>query len=124
MILSLWAVFERKLLEYIQNKGKKLLGTTPTIFCSNLHQKIERDMEYWKSNDLLELFKPVAGHDLVGKAKQVKQYRDWIAHKNPNKPSPANVLPLEAYKILSAIITTIEQHPDFKKGAVLNDSCM
>ena len=29
----------------------------------------------------------------VGQVKQIKQYRDWIAHQNPNKPTPTQATP-------------------------------
>jgi hypothetical protein len=32
VIVSLWAIFERKLLEYLQVEGQKLLQRTPTTF--------------------------------------------------------------------------------------------
>jgi len=111
VIVSLWAIFERKLLEYVQVEGRKLLQSTPTTFNTQVHQKVENEIEYWKSLDVLDLFKTVVGSDLIGNAKQIKKYRDWIAHKNPRKGAPSNVPPQAAYKILSDIISTVEQHP-------------
>ncbi|OQY44015.1 MAG: hypothetical protein B6240_11245 [Desulfobacteraceae bacterium 4572_87] len=118
VIVSLWAIFERKLLEYLQVEGQKLLQRTPTTFNVQVHQKVENEMEYWKSNDVLDLFKSVVNSDLIGNAKQVKKYRDWIAHKNPQKGPPSNVPPQTAYRILSDIITVVEQqHPELKQKA-------
>lgn len=117
VIVSLWAIFERKLLEYVQVEGRRLLGATPTGFNSQVHQKVENEMEYWKTDDVLDLFKAVVSSDLIGSAKQVKKYRDWIAHKNPRKGPPSNVPPQTAYRILSDIITTVEQHPDLQRAA-------
>lgn len=117
VIVSLWAVFERKLLEYVQVEGRKLLQRPTTGFNAQVHQKVENEMEYWKSDDVLDLFKSVVSADLIGNAKQVKKYRDWIAHKNPKKGQPSNVPPQTAYRILSDIISTVEQHPQLRQAA-------
>ncbi|MBF0234567.1 MAG: hypothetical protein HQK65_16220 [Desulfamplus sp.] len=115
VIVSLWAIFERKLLEYLQVEGRKLLQKATTSFNTQVHQKIENEMEYWKSDDILDLFKSVVNSDLIGNAKQVKKYRDWIAHKNPKKGPPANVPPQTAYRILSDIIWVVEQCSELKQ---------
>ncbi len=49
---------------------------------------------------------------LLGQAKQIKQYRDWVAHRNVSKAVPANVPPKKAYEILSEILWRLENHPD------------
>lgn len=116
VIVSLWAIFERKLLEYLQVEGSKILQRTPTTFNTQVYQKVENEMEYWKSDDVLDLFKSVVNSDLIGNAKQVKKYRDWIAHKNPKKGRPSNVPPQTAYRILSDIISVVEQHPELKQA--------
>ena len=117
VIVSLWAAFERKLLEYVQVEGKKLLQKTPNNFNLQVHQKIESEMEYWKSDDVLDLFKSVVNSELIGNAKPVKKYRDWVAHKNPKKGPPPNVPPQTAYRILSDIISVVEQSSEFKHQA-------
>jgi len=116
VIVSLWAIFERKLLENVQVEGRKLLQKTPTTFNTQVHQKVENEMEYWKSDDVLDLFKSVVNSNLIGNAKQVKKYRDWIAHKNPKKGPPSNVPPQTAYRILSDIISIVEHHPELKQA--------
>lgn len=116
VIVSLWAVFERKLLEYVQEEGRRLLQTEPTNFNKQVYEKIDNEMEYWKTDDILDLFKAIVSADLIGKAKQVKNYRNWIAHKNPKK-TPANVPPATAYRDLSAIVQAVEQHPELKQAA-------
>ncbi|MEW6235905.1 MAG: hypothetical protein AB1656_11000 [Candidatus Omnitrophota bacterium] len=108
VIVSLWAVFERKLLDYLQKEGNRLLLGAATNFSLQVHRKIESEMEYWKSDDILNIFKTVVDPDLIGNAKQVKKYRDWIAHKNPNKNAPSNISPLGAYEILKKIIMDLE----------------
>ncbi len=118
VIVSLWAVFERKLLEYVQAEGRKLLQNIPSKFNAQIHKKVENEMEYWRTDDILDLFKTVVSTELIGNAKQVKKYRDWIAHKNPKKGLPPNVPPQTAYRILSDIIEAVEQHPELKQSAI------
>ncbi len=112
VILSLWAVFERIIMEYLQIQGRKILDRPPTEFNQKVHQKIEHEIEYWKSDDILNMFKAVIDSDLVGQAKQIKQYRDWVAHRNVSKGAPVNVPPKKAYEILSQILCRLESHPD------------
>ena len=116
VIVSLWAEFERKLLEYVQLEGKRLLRTPPTKFNTEVHKKVEDTIEYWRTDDMLDLFKSVVGGNLIGNAKNIKKYRDWIAHKNPRKGAPSNVPPQTAYKILSCIIGLIEQHANLTQA--------
>ncbi|MFP4310124.1 MAG: hypothetical protein ACLFQQ_23170 [Desulfococcaceae bacterium] len=117
VIVSLWAIFERNILEYLQVEGRKILQKEPTAFNTEVHKKIDSEMEYWKSEDILDLFKSIVNPNLIGNAKQIKKYRDWIAHKNPKKGPPSNVPPQTAYKILSEIITAIEKCPEQKPTA-------
>ncbi|RJP20321.1 MAG: hypothetical protein C4527_25180 [Candidatus Omnitrophota bacterium] len=118
VIVSLWAIFERELLGYVQKEGGKLLQKIPTSFNTNVHRKVKNEMEYWKSDDVLDLFKTVVNSDLIGNAKQVKKYRDWIAHKNPKKGPPSNVPPHTAYRILSDIISIVEQNLEDKQSVI------
>jgi len=98
--------------EYLQIQGRKILDSPPTGFNQKVHRKIEHEMEYWKSDDILNMFKSLIDSDLIGQAKQVKQYRDWVAHRNISKGAPANVPPKKAYEILSEILRGLESHPD------------
>ncbi len=107
VILSLWAVFERKLVERLRMESRLMLRNPSVDFNSLLHDKLSADIEYWKSADMLDLFGPLVSEELIMQAKQIKKYRDWIAHKNPGKPTPANVLPQTAYRILAEIIKEI-----------------
>jgi hypothetical protein len=112
VILSLWAAFERTIHHYIQDECSKILDNNGTSFNKNIHSKIDQEVEYWGIDDTLDIFKAIVGPELIGNAKQIKKYRDWIAHRNPKKGPPANVLPVRAYKVLSDILSCLEQHPD------------
>jgi len=65
-IVSLWAVFERKLLDYLQKEENRLLQGASTNFSLQVHRKVESDMEYWKSGDILDIFKTVVDPNLIG----------------------------------------------------------
>lgn len=106
-ILSLWVVFERTLIALLQEKGRKLLEVQPVSLAQPLYEKYEIDVEYWRIDDSLNLLKGEVNQDLIGWVKQVKQYRDWIAHRNPRRPQPANLDPKTAYTILSEVLASI-----------------
>jgi hypothetical protein len=109
-ILSMWAIFERYVSDALVRENGKMLDVPPSEFNSALHRKIEEAIEYWRANDVLDLIKPLVGADLVGKAKQIKRYRDWLAHKNPKKASPGNVPPTVAYQVFSDILQLLSFH--------------
>jgi len=109
VIVSLWAIFERKLIEYLHKEtDEKLLQENPSEFSKQVIKKLEDKVEYWRVDEILDLFKTMIDSDLIGNAKQIKKYRDWIAHKNPKKAQPTNVSPQDAYNILSKIISKLE----------------
>ena len=107
VIVSLWAVFARFILSFLQEKGRKLLDARPASLTTGLYAKYEREVEYWKAKDILDLFKNDIDGLLLGDAKNVKKHRDYIAHRNPRKGSPAKVTPEFAYTILSEIVERI-----------------
>jgi len=109
VILSLWVVFERTLVSLLQDKGRKLLEVYPASLADKLYNKYEIDVEYWRIEDSLNLLKGEVDASLIGHAKQIKEYRDWVAHRNPRKPSPPNVDPKTVYGILSEILMYIEE---------------
>lgn len=114
VILSLWAAFERIIFEYLKTQGRKILDNPPTEFNQKVHQKVEQEMEYWKSDEVLNIFKTVIDSDLAGQAKQIKQYRDWVADHNVSKSAPPNVVPRRVYEILSEILDKLKNHPDIE----------
>ncbi len=113
VILSLWAAFERTIMEYLQIQGRRIINNPPSTFNHKIHEKVEQEIEYWKINDILDMFKVVIDPDIIGQAKQIKQYRDWVAHRNISKGTPPNITPQKAYEIISKILKELEEHPDF-----------
>jgi len=120
LILSLWIVFERGVVSLLQDKGRKLLEVRPASLADGLYNRYETDVEYWRIEDSLNLLKGDIDADLIGRAKQIKQYRDWVAHRNPKKPTPAKVDPTTVYNILSEILIYIRKLSAIENGNVSN----
>lgn len=106
VILSLWAAFERVTLSF--QRGRKLLEARPASLAGRLYAKYERDVEYWRAEDVLDVFKENIDGALLGNAKRIKKYRDWVAHRNLRKPPPEDVTPEFACGVLSEILTQVE----------------
>jgi hypothetical protein len=113
IILSLWAIFERIMIECLQEQGKKILDHLPSDFNKKVYDKIESEIEYWRIDDILDIFKGTIDSHLIGHVKQIKAYRDWIAHRNIKKVPPSNVLPQTAYKVLSEILAELKDNSEF-----------
>jgi len=109
IILSLWAAFERQVYSCLQKECEKILDGNGSNFNKSVRRKIDEEIEYWRIDDILDLFKFIVSSDLIGNAKQIKRYRDWIAHKNPRKGPPSNVLPVNAYRVFSTILSCLGQ---------------
>lgn len=105
-ILSMWAVFEREMVAMLESETRNMLNESPhySTFNKALLDKIEAGIEYWRADEMIDLFKPALPIELIGYSKQIKRYRDWVAHRNPKKPSPAKVPPEFAYKVLAEVL--------------------
>jgi len=108
VIIAMWAVFERLILSFLQKKGRGLLDVRPSSLADRLFAKYEGEVEYWRIDDVLDLLKGDVDSRLLGDAKNIKKHRDWIAHRNPRRPSPGSIAPGFAYRVLSEILIRIE----------------
>jgi hypothetical protein len=107
-VAAMWAYFERELIEYVQRKGEKLARLRPKPFTTNFSAKVASEIEYWRFPEILDLFSGHIDPNLLGHAKQIKRFRDWVVHRNPNKPTPSKTDPLIAYKVFKDIITQVK----------------
>ncbi len=107
-ILSMWAVFERRLIKRLEEECYKMQGTQPTEFNQRVFEKISSTIEYWRIDEAIDLIKPLVGGNLAGQAKSIKKYRDWVAHRNPRKPTPARVDPQTARELLKIIAAALD----------------
>lgn len=108
-IVALWAVFERFLINYLQTRGLPLQDVPPTAFSEPFFEKFEIEVERWRMVEILDLFKSIVDPQLIGMAKQIKKYRDWLAHKNDRKGHDGKIDPQTAYQVLTDVIKSIEQ---------------
>jgi len=107
VVIALWAEFERFLIGYLQERSRIIANRRPKKLTLPLQEQVEDAIEGWRLDDILDLFKPIVGGDRIGDAKNVKKFRDWVAHKNPKKPPPAKIDPRTAYTLLNRIIDEI-----------------
>jgi hypothetical protein len=116
-VLALWATFERFIRDDLQKRGQILCNSKPPVLGISIYQHFEKEVEFWKPGEILDflkdsLFKKKA--NLIGHAKQILAYRDWVAHgKNPNKPPSAIPNITDAYNTLDEIVETLLANPPF-----------
>jgi hypothetical protein len=108
-VVALWAWFERHLIEYAKLRVETVGTSNPLPFAQDLKAKVTKEIEYWRIDEILDLFKSIVEANQIGNAKQIRAYRDWIAHRNPDKLPPAQTEPIVAYSLLAAIIDAVEQ---------------
>jgi len=81
-VVGLWATFERFVISYLQEKGAVLQNISPIALANPVYEQFKREVEFWKSDDILNLLKeiPSINSHLIGQAKTILRYRNWIAH--------------------------------------------
>lgn len=109
VILAMYAEFERHLIGFLERHVARLGTRSPRAVWRWLARHLEGQAGRWRPEDTLDLLKGIVDSERVGQVKQVKQFRDWVAHKNPRKLPPA-VDPATAYQLLSDVIVAMEQH--------------
>ena len=112
-VLNLWVVFERFIRLYLQQI--KLSEKSQLHFCEALYQDFQKKLESLTAQEILDFlklsfFNTNEGSHLIGSAKQILEYRNWVAHRNPKKRSPVKIVPNIAYDTLNEIIETLLQH--------------
>jgi hypothetical protein len=97
-IVEIFSCFERflrdKILDYINLES-----------CKFEKKKIIDYLEYMRIEDILDSLKVRIDSHTIGFLKQIKSYRDWVAHgRNPNKLPPVRKIDfnkaIEAIKIV------------------------
>ncbi len=108
VVLALFATFERFVIEQLQSARQWLQGGYPTEYAKQLAAKFEDAVERWQFGEILDLFSVEIEKDLLGQAKSIKKYRDWIAHRNPKSGTPMQAVPRQTYEVLTKIIEEIQ----------------
>jgi hypothetical protein len=106
-ILYLWLTFERFIVDFLLTKGEKLIDIKPEFFADNFYCKFKEKVERWPFKEILDLFDQVIDKNLIASVKQIKDYRDWIAHRNINKSKPINTDPVRVYDTLTTMVKQI-----------------
>lgn len=109
VILSVWVVFERLLIEIFQT----LIATDAAInvdatIRQMVIEQVRTDVERWKPDMMLDLVKPIVTAETAGTLKKIKRYRDWIAHRNP-AVTLENIDPRTAYELIRETVRLLEQ---------------
>ena len=107
-VMDLWATFERFAITYLQNKGNVLQNIVPTNLANPVYEHFKKEVEFWKSDDILNLLKEIPSIDknLIGQAKSILRYRNWIAHGKDSQKAAfvSAVSPAYAHQILNEIV--------------------
>jgi hypothetical protein len=107
VILALFATFERWVIEHLQDAKQLISVGYPASYSAKLASKFEDAVEWWRIEEILGLFEVEVDEQLIMRAKQIKKYRDWIAHRNARKPTPPKATPEVAFEVLTDIIEQI-----------------
>lgn len=107
-ILAIWSVFEREIRTFVESEGTQPLIESGFPLHESLAIQVKREIEFWRNDDVLDVINAqVNDVNLIGVAKQIRQYRDWVAHRNPRRGKPLNVTPRIAYETLSTILGAV-----------------
>jgi hypothetical protein len=110
VILAMWAEFERNVIEFLEARTESLRSKTPRLLWRLLGSHISQGVEYWKADDRLDLLKGFVEPYRVGQAKQVREFRDWVAHKNPRRLPSTRVDPASTYQLLREILAKLDAY--------------
>jgi hypothetical protein len=110
VILALWAEFERALVHFISTRFPYSLQPKDThTLQSAIVKAHDKFIERAFTDDRINLFKKIVSDDLLTVTHQIKEYRNWVAHQNPNRGRPKKVDAETAYLYLSYFLEAIDQ---------------
>ena len=103
-ILEIFSCLER----FLRNQ---LLECLKFENCYLKSEKLLNHIEFMKTEELLDALKGLVDSNMVGYLKQIKQYRDWVAHgRNPQKPPPVKTVDFdEVFRIVEEIMSVLEK---------------
>ena len=78
--------------------------------CNFEKERILNHLEYMKIEYLLDSLKKIIDSNTIGFIKQIKSYRDWVAHgRNPIKPPPVRKVDFEkSFEAIKSIMQVLE----------------
>ncbi len=105
-VVALWVAFERFVIEHI-GSSVSISGGAPASFSDKLEAHVKRQLEYSRFGQILDLYKTWIDGGTIDRVKEIKQYRDWISHRNPKRPTPAEVLPGIVRRVLGDMMDAL-----------------
>ena len=106
-VLALFAVFEQAVLERLLRASASVKGRATTGLEAALSARAFRGLDRWPLEGVLDVCKAAVDAAVVGLVKQVKGYRDWVAHGKRGAPD-ARIDPRAAYDRLSDFLAALE----------------
>lgn len=105
-VVDLAAVFERTLRSHLTGALSGFIPNNHPIFVAALRTQVETAAEWWKFEELIDLYPSIDGN-VRGMAKDVIKFRNWAAHGRhaTAEPAPSNVTPEDAYPRLADFLT-------------------
>ena len=108
-VLSLCAIFERRIITLVQRKGRKILEEQPLDLSHQVHSKFVDAVERWRIDDFIGLLERYVGKDLSKDTRAIVEYRNWVAHRNPKKQPEKKTDPKTAYDVLTQFLDLIRE---------------
>lgn len=86
-VLALFAVAERSVVDHLASATVNVKQKASDLEDGLVSEGMQ-DLDRWPADDLLDACKGVVRTSLIGDVKQVKDYRDWVAHGRRESPLP------------------------------------
>lgn len=114
IVLALFASFERQLRDEIIFKSSILQTVIPDKLGENIDKMARVEIEKWRIGEIIDLFKFAVKEPVLGRMKQILNYRNWVAHgKNPSiKKIPPLTEPKITYETIILFIDQIQTFYD------------
>jgi len=114
-VVAMWATFERFLRDYLQYKGQALQQhLTPADLAAEMYSHFQKEVEFWRPEEILEFLKrsllKTQPH-LAGEAKNIYNYRNWVAHGKNTQTNMSPLPPRVAYATLTTIVEILLANP-------------
>jgi len=77
--------------------------------CKFKREAVLNHLEYMKIEHILDSLKGIIDSDTIGFIKQIKSYRDWVAHgRNPEKPPPVRKIDFEkSFEVIKSVMEVL-----------------
>lgn len=111
VIVAMFAMFERRLLTAVADEVSTIARAPASALSTRTAAQALREAERWRMDELLDLLTDILSPRSLGDLRNVKRYRDWVAHRNPKRPPPARLTPETAYSVLRAAVEALDSLP-------------